>query len=358
MNEYREIGTAKLRSFCEKIFQSYGFNTKDSQTITDVLLRADLYGIESHGVQRLNRYHTEIKSGQVDVKAIPETVHETGISAVMDAKKSMGHLAGVKAMELAIQKAKTSGCGMVSVRNSTHYGIAGYYTDLAAKEDLLGICMTNSEAIGVPTFGRQAMIGTNPIAVAMPAEPVNFSYDAATTVVPRGKLEVYNKNSKALPENWALDAAGHPTVNAGEVLKNILDRAGGGIAPLGGVGDLYGGHKGYGLGVIVELFCGLLSGGLTSNHINVTPGVYGICHYFMAVDYGIFGSKAEIKKNVSTFMRELRDSNKAEGQQRIFTHGEKEVEMMASRINGMIPVNEKTFKEFLDIAKAQGVSWE
>jgi len=355
MADYRKIDTEKLRSFCEKVFASYGLSAGDSGVVTDVLLRADLYGIESHGVQRLIRYHNEIKSGLVDVNGKPEIVHESPISAVMDAHKAMGQLAGVRAMELAIKKAQTSGCGMVSVKNSNHYGIAGYYSNMAAEKDLLGICMTNSEAIGVPTFGRQAMIGTNPIALAMPADPVNFSYDAATTVVPRGKLEVYNKNSKPLPEQWALDSAGNSSTNAAEVLQNIIKKAGGGIAPLGGVGELFGGHKGYGLGIIVDLFTAVFSGGLTSNYVNITPGLNGICHFFMAVDYGVFGNKAEIRKNISAFLQELRNSRKAEGQERIFTHGEKETEMMASRIKGSIPVNEKTFREFLDIAAAQKV---
>ncbi|MCL2477981.1 MAG: Ldh family oxidoreductase, partial [Treponema sp.] len=178
---------------------------------------------------------------------------------------------------------------------------------------------------------------------------------AATTVVPRGKLEVYNKNSKPLPQQWALDAAGNPSTNAAEVLQNIIHKAGGGIAPLGGVGELYGGHKGYGLGIIVDLFTAIFSGGFTSNYVNIKPGVNGICHYFMAIDYGIFGNKAEIRKNISNFLQELRNSKKAEGQNRIYTHGEKEAEMMASRVKGSIPVNEKTYREFLDIAAAQKV---
>jgi len=358
MADYREIDTGKLRLFCEKIFATYGFSAEESRDITDVLLRADLYGIESHGVQRLIRYHNEILSGLVDVNGKPEVVHESPISAVIDAKKTMGQLAGIAAMKLAIAKAKTSGCGMVSVKNSNHYGIAGYYSNMAADANLIGICMTNSEAIGVPTFGRQAMLGTNPIAVAMPADPVNFSYDAATTVVPRGKLEVYNKNGKPLPEQWALDATGNASTDAAEVLKNIIAKAGGGIAPLGGVGDTFGGHKGYGLGIIVDLFTSILSGGLTSNYVNITPGLNGICHCFMAIDYGIFGDKNTIKKNMSAFLQELRDSKKAEGRDRIYTHGEKEAEMMAARVKGTVPVNEKTFAEFGKIAAARGVAWE
>ena len=357
MTEYSEINTDKMRKFCEKIFESYGFNQEKCRIITDVLLRADLYGIESHGVQRMIRYHNEITSGMVDVNATPEIIHETPISAVMDANKSMGQLASTTAMKIAIEKAKKSGCGMVSVRNSNHYGIAGYYSNMAADEDFMGICMTNSESIAVPTFGRQAMLGTNPIALAMPADPINFSFDAATTVVPRGKLEVYNKSGKTLPDQWAMDSSGFPCSNAGEVLNNIIHKIGGGIAPLGGVGDLNGGHKGYGLGIIVEIFTALLSGGMTSNYVNTKPALNGICHYHMAVDYGIFGNKAEIKKSISAFLQELRNSRKAEGKDRIYTHGEKEYEMMALRVKGKIPVNEKTLAEFRDISKKQGVDW-
>jgi LDH2 family malate/lactate/ureidoglycolate dehydrogenase len=357
MGTYRQIDTAAARQFCEDIFHSYGFSPEQSRIITDVLLRADLYGIESHGVQRLIRYHHEIGSGMVDAGAQPEIMRETAISAVLDARKAMGQLAAIRGMELAIKKAGTSGCGMVTVRNSNHYGIAGYYSGMAAEADFLGICMTNSEAISVPTFGCQAMIGTNPIALAMPADPVPFSFDAATTVVPRGKLEVYHKNGKPLPEHWALDAGGRPSADAAEVLRNIISRLGGGIAPLGGAGELYGGHKGYGLGIIVDICTAVLSGGLTSNYVNVTPGLNGICHFFMAVDYGIFGDKAAIKARLSAFLRELRESRKAEGQDRVYTHGEKEAEMMASRINGSIPVNEKTLAEMKDIAAAQGVEW-
>jgi LDH2 family malate/lactate/ureidoglycolate dehydrogenase len=318
-----------------------------------VLLRADLYGIESHGVHRLSRYHDEIKTGQVNPQAKIETAHETGISAVIEANKAMGQLAGVQAMKTAMNKAREHGCGMVTVRNSNHYGIAGYYSQMAAAEDFIGVCMTNTEAICVPTFGSKAMTGTNALALAMPADPVFFSYDASTTVVPRGTIEVYKKNNQPLPEQWALDSNGNPTTDAALVISNIINKAGGGIAPLGGMGVLNGGHKGYGLSVIVDLFTAVISGGLTSNYVNIQPGHTGICHYFMAVDYGIFGNKASIRAGMSQFLRELRESKKAEGQNRIYTHGEKEAELMARRINGQIPVNVKTIEEMKKIAEEQ-----
>jgi len=357
MSLYRQIETEKVRGFCENVFQSYGFGIDDSKTITDVILRADLYGIESHGVQRLIRYFNELNSGMSDVSAKPEIIFETAISAVIDAHKSMGQLAGVRGMELAIQKARVSGCGMVTVRNSNHYGIAGYYSGMALESDLLGISMTNSEAISVPTFGRKAMIGSNPIAISIPADPVPFSFDAATTVVSRGKLEIFNKSGKPLPQQWALDSAGHPSTNAAEVLNNIIHKLGGGIAPLGGTDELNGGHKGYGLGIAVEIFTAIFSGGLTSNYVGVTPGFNGICHYFMAVDYGIFGDKKAIKTCLSAFLRELRESEKAEGRIRIYTHGEKEKEMITERLKGKIPVNEKTLSEMEKIAKKQNIAF-
>jgi len=345
------IDTTKARSFCEDLFAAYGFSIEESKVITDVLLRADLYGIESHGIHRLSRYHEEITSGQVDVKAKIETVHETAISACLDANKAMGQTTSVTAMNLAIQKAKSSGCGMVTVRNSNHYGIASYYTELASDHDLVGVSMTNTEAICVPTFGSEAMTGTNALALAMPAQPFVFSYDASTTVVPRGKLEVFRKNGTPLPDNWALDANGKPCNDAALVVENIIAKAGGGIAPLGGLGTLHGGHKGYGLSIIVDMFSAVISGGLTSNHVNRKPGHTGICHYFMAFDYGIFGDKKEIKNNMSKFLQEIRDSRKAEGQSRIYTHGEREAELMAERKNGKIPINEKTIEEMKAIAK-------
>ena len=344
-----------LKDFCGKIFECYGFSAEDSQTITDVLLRADLWGIESHGMQRMIRYHGEITSGMVSVEAVPEIVHETPVSAVIDAKKCVGQTVGVRAMRAAIEKAKKSGVGMVSVRNSNHYGIAGYYADMAVKEDLIGISMTNSEAIAVPVFGRHAMLGTNPIAFGFPADPVNFMYDAATSVVTRGKVEIFNKLEKPLPDGWAVNAKGHVTHDAAEVLHNIINQLGGGIAPLGGTSEMYGGHKGYGFATIVDIFCAILSSGMTSNYVATKPGENNIAHYFMAIDYGIFGNKTSIKAHLSQFLRELRESPKCEGQSRIYTHGEKEFESTSAKLEKGIPVVDKTLAEIRKMAEYHNV---
>ena len=342
---YHRLPYQKLADFCVKVFQGYGFSEQQSARITDVLLDADLSGIESHGVQRLIRYHKEITEGLVKVDAVPQIVKETSVSATVDGNDAMGQLVGIYAMDLAIEKAKKTGIGMVAVRNSNHYGIAGYYTKRAADNGLIGICMTNTEAIMVPTFGKKAMLGTNPIAFSMPASPIPFTFDAATTVVPRGKLEVYAKRDGVIKDGWALDENGHPSTEAARVLDNIIGKKGGGILPLGGAGEDTSGYKGYGFAMLCEIFTAILSGGTTSNYIYKNPGKAEICHFFMAIDYSIFGDKQEIEANLSKFMQELRDSDKAEGQQRIYTHGEKEYLARKRIIENGVSVNEKTYAE-------------
>lgn len=353
---YHHIPYKKTRAFCIKVFQGYGFSELESAQITDVLLDADLCGIESHGIQRLIRYHHEVTEGYVKLAAKPEIVKETPLSATIEGNDAMGQTLSVDAMNMAIEKAKAHGVGIVVVRNSNHYGIAGYYTRMAAEAGLIGICMTNTEAIMVPTFGREAMLGTNPIAFSMPADPIPFTFDAATTVVPRGKLEVYAKRDGAIKDGWALDEVGHPSTDASRVLTNIINKTGGGILPLGGAGEETSGYKGYGFGMLCEICTGILSGGLTSNHINRTPGRINTCHFFMAIDYSMFGEKEDLEAALSRYLEELRQSPKAEGAERIYTHGEKEFENRRKVMAQGIPINEKTYAEMQMIAEYTGAS--
>ena len=184
------VPAGALRAYMERVFAAEGFELHDAEKIADVLMQADLFGIESHGAQRMMYYHQNIASGSVDVHAQIEVVRETPVSALIDGHFAMGQLCGAKAMEMAIDKAKKTGIGMVCVRNSSHYGIAGYYPLMAVKEGLCAFSMTNTGPIMVPTFGREMMLGTNPIAFSMPADPVPFWFDASTTVVTLGKVEV------------------------------------------------------------------------------------------------------------------------------------------------------------------------
>lgn len=341
---------AALKKFCTDAFLKFGFNKDECDIIVDVLLTSDLYGIESHGMQRLVRYHKGIEKGLIKVNATPEVVFETPVSAVIEGNDGMGQLLGHKAMTMAIEKAKKTGMAIVTVRNSNHYGIAGYYAKMACNEGLIGMSMTNSEAIMVPTFARKAMLGSNPIAIAMPAKPYDFFFDASTTVVTRGKLEIYNKLDKPLPDMWALDAGGKRSSNASDVLKNIVAKAGGGIMPLGGETEQSGSHKGYGYGMLCEIFCSILSMGLTSNHTHI-GGKGGTCHGFIAIDPAVFGDADAIKEHLSTFLTELREAPKAEGADRIYTHGEKEVFAYKDRMENGINVNMGTVAEMVDLCK-------
>ena len=348
MGNFVYIQEEKLNAFCQDAFEGFGFSPEEASIIKDVLMMSDMYGIQSHGMQRVVRYHKGIEKGLIDINAKPEVVFETPVSAVIEGHDAMGQLVGHYAMELAIKKAKETGVGIVSARNSNHYGIAGYYANLALKEGLIGFSCTNSEAIMVPTFARKAMLGSNPIAFTMPAEPFNFFFDASTTVVTRGKLEMYNKLGKELPNGWALNKDGKASQNAGEVLGNISDHVGGGIMPLGGNTEQLGSHKGYGYGMLCEIFASIFSQGGTSNKC-MTGGRSNICHGFMAINPAIFGNPEEVKKHFSTFLQELREAPKAEGADRIYTHGEKEAEAIEVCRKEGVPVIDKTVAELFDV---------
>ena len=348
MGNFVYIQEEKLNAFCQDAFEGFGFSPEEASIIKDVLMMSDMYGIQSHGMQRVVRYHKGIEKGLIDIKAKPEVVFETPVSAVIEGHDAMGQLVGHYAMELAIKKAKETGVGIVSARNSNHYGIAGYYANLALKEGLIGFSCTNSEAIMVPTFARKAMLGSNPIAFTMPAEPFNFFFDASTTVVTRGKLEMYNKLGKELPNGWALNKDGKASQNAGEVLGNISDHVGGGIMPLGGNTEQLGSHKGYGYGMLCEIFASIFSQGGTSNKC-MTGGRSNICHGFMAINPAIFGNPEDVKKHFSTFLQELREAPKAERADRIYTHGEKEAEAIEVCRKEGVPVIDKTVAELFDV---------
>ena len=348
------LNVEAARSFVERAMVGYGFSAEDAAITADVLLTADLYGIQSHGIHRLMRYADAVREGSIDPRAEVTVRFETPLSAVWDAPRTLGQSVAYRGMATAIEKAKAHGFGIVTVRGSNHYGIAGYYTRMALKADMIGLCMTNTEAIAIPTHGKKAMLGTNPIAVAMPADPVDFWYDAATTVVPRGKLEVYHKAGKPLPSGWTADENGIDCQDGGRVLKNIIAKAGGGIFPLGGFSEETGSHKGYGLGIIVEMMTAVLAGGTTSPNVK-RSGNADTSFTFAAMDYGMFGDKAEIKARMSALLQELRESPLADGQTRIYTHGEKEAENAKRYMEEGIPVNAKTLDEMREIAAELGI---
>ena len=348
---------SQLERFCLDAFEKFGFTREEAAQITDVLLLADLYGIQSHGTQRLVRYHKSIEKGSVVVNAKPEVVFETPVSAVIDGHSGMGQVISLFAMEKAIEKAKSVGMAFVSVRNSNHFGIAGYYTKMACDAGLIGIATTNSESIMVHTGSRQAILGSNPIAFAMPAEPYPFWFDAATTVVPKGRLEVYHKANKPLCDGWAVDDSGEESNDAEKVLECIDGKLGaGGILPVGGKYEDTGSHKGYGYSMICEILSAITSGGATSNHhVRAKNQGAGTCHSFIVIDPAIFGDAEAIQTHLSVFLQELRDAKRADEAVPIYTHGEKEMASYAERMKNGIQVDVSTVAEMANICAYLGM---
>lgn len=353
-----------LKDFCTQVFEKMGVPHNDAEVTSDVLVLADLRGIDSHGVARLKRYVDGLRDGVMLPRPKIEVVHETPTTALMDGGAGLGQPIGVRAMRLAIEKAQKMGLGFVAVRNSNHYGIAGYYAMMALQHDLIGISMTNADLLVVPTFGRDAILGTNPIAVAVPAGRERaFVLDMATSTVPRGKLEVYDRLGKPMPLGWATDERGLPTTDASRVLANFKARAGGGLLPLGGAGEEFGGHKGYGLALLVDILCGVLPLAGYANTIypktpEGKPLPANVGHFFGAMRIDAFRPVDEFKATMDDIIRRLKNSAKAEGHDRIYIHGEKEFEMEEQRRKNGIPLDPKTVAMMRQVAQELGVEYK
>ncbi len=352
-----------LKDFCVQVFQKMGVSEEDARITTDVLVTADLRGTHSHGVARLRRYVQGIRDGMMIPQPDTKVITETPVTALVDAGGGLGQPVSYRAMESAIQKAKEYGAGFVTVRDSNHYGIAGYYAMMALEHDCIGISMTNAAVLVVPTFGRDSMLGTNPIAVAAPAgQERPFVLDMATSTVSRGKLEVYNRKEEPLPMGWATDETGTPTEEAGRVLENFKTRAGGGLLPLGGVGELFRGYKGYGLSMWVDVFCAILSGAAYANTVypktpEGKPLPSAIGHFFGAWRLDAFRPADEFKAAMDDLQQRLRDTPKVEGEDRIYIHGEKEYDQAEINARDGIPLNPKVVADLQAIGEELGVAY-
>ena len=356
--QQQAISEKSLRDFCERVFAELGVPQKDAQVTTDVLVLADLRGIESHGVARMPRYVTGLKKGYIKPVDNSRVVKETKATALIDGGQSLGQVVGYGAMELAIRKAKETALGAVAARNSNHYGIAGYYSLMALEHDLIGISMTNAAPLVVPTFGRNSALGTNPISMTAPtAREKPFVLDMATSVVPRGKLEVLDRKGKPIPQGWAVDETGRGSTDPKRVLEAMAKRLGGGILPLGGEGEEFSGHKGYGLALMVDILSGVLSGAATGLSINADETRPDVGHFFMAIDPSAFRALDEFKRDMDKLARELKDSPKAEGQTRIYVHGEKSFARMERFRREGIPLEPKVVESLKKMGAELGVSW-
>jgi LDH2 family malate/lactate/ureidoglycolate dehydrogenase len=362
--EIVRVHPERLLEYVAAVFVALDVPEEDARITADVLVAADLRGIDSHGVARLRRYVQGIRDGVMVPRPEIRVVHETPATALMDGGAGLGQPVGMRAMRLAIEKAQAVGAGFVAVRNSNHYGIAGYYAMMALEAgNLIGLSMTNADVLVVPTFGRDALLGTNPIAVAAPAGRERpFVLDMATSTVPRGKLEVYDRLGKPMPIGWATDERGLDTTDAGRVLRNLKNRAGGGLLPLGGAGELLSGHKGYGLALLVDILCGVLPGAGYANTIyprtpEGRPLPANVGHFFGAWRIDGFRPEEDFRATLDDLIRRLKDSPKAEGQTRIYIHGEKEFEATERNRREGVPLIRKVYEDLRAIAGEVGVAF-
>jgi L-2-hydroxycarboxylate dehydrogenase (NAD+) len=362
-NGYVRVQAELLRALCVRVFEGLDVSPEDAAITANVLVASDLRGIDSHGVAHLRRYADDIRKGVIIARPQVRTIAETRATATVDAGAGLGQPASVRAMRRAIAKALDVGAGFVAVRNSNHFGIAGYYAMLALEHDCIGLTTTNSRPLVVPTFGRCAVLGTNPIAVAAPAgDERPFVLDMATSTVPRGKLEVYDRLGKAMPLGWATDEAGVPTADPGRVMENLLAGREGGLLPLGGAGEHTGGYKGYGLALLVDILSGVLSGAAYANRVypqaadgRPLPSATG--HFFGAWRVDAFRPIDEYRAAMDDLQRILRATPKADGQARIYIHGEKEFETADRRTREGIPLDPKVIADLHQIADEVGIAY-
>ena len=343
-------------SFITDAFVGAGVPLEDAKIVTDVLLESDRRGIESHGCNRFKPvYIDRIKAGIQQPVTNFEILKETETTAVVDGHHGMGQVIGYKAMSMAIEKAKKYGMGMVAVRNSCHYGIAGYYATMAAKAGCIGMTGTNARPSVAPTFGVEGMFGTNPFTIGIPSdEKFDFIFDCATSITQNGKVEYYERIGEDVHPGTIIDEDGKPVEgDAGVALKKIRNGTAA-LTTLGGIGEALGGYKGYGFAVAVELMCAALQDGMYGKDLdgkdengNIRP--YHLGHYFIAIDTEHFLGEELCRKKVGDILRSIRASKKSPDADRIYTAGEKEYDIWMSRKDSGVPINESVQAEMIKV---------
>lgn len=332
-----------LKNFICEVFVKLGVPSEDAKTCAKVLIASDISGIESHGIGRLKMYFDRIRLGIQNPKTEIEVIRDKYATAVWDGQDGMGHVIGYKAMEKAIEKAAQYGLGAVAVRNSSHYGICGYYAEMATQRDMIGMTFTNARPSICPTNGVSPLLGTNPICFGAPTNlPYPFIYDAATSISQRGKIEQYAREGRDTPSGWAIDEEGRPHTDTERLLKDLIDQTAA-LLPIGGTDELSGSHKGYGLGTMVEILCAALQkgsylNGLLGKDKDGKPAPYRLGHFFLAINIDFFTELEDFKAISTDICRQLQGSKLMPGKDRIYVAGEKEYENSLRVMERGVPI--------------------
>ncbi|MBX3014234.1 MAG: Ldh family oxidoreductase [Caldilineaceae bacterium] len=353
MEYVARIGADALHTFVQTIFERLGCLPEHAKDATDVLLYASRRGVETHGVRNLKPiYHKQITNGLINLRPQFTIDHETPISARVDGQSALGLVGSPWAMRLAMQKAQQHGIGLVAMHNSYHYGAAGYYPWLALQQDMIGVSMTGRFYPGgsqygvMPTFGSVGMFSTNPLAISFPTlEEPPYLFDMATSTVPFNRIAMLRDNGLNIPLGWGADANGNPTTDPGQV-RNLY--------PLGGTRE-QGGHKGYGLMMMVSILCNILSGSWHTLYEGKEMGFNTDGHFFVAMRIDLFRSVEEFKRDMDAMIRALHAAPKMAGQERIYVAGEIEHETEQERLRNGIPLTAYVVNELQELGTEFGV---
>ena len=349
-NNYTRFSKERLHRFFVDILTAMSVNEEDAIKVADNLIIADLRGIESHGAQRLKRYVNAIKKNAVNIRPNARVEREGEIYALLDGDEGLGQPISCRAVEIAIEKAKKNYFGIVGVRNSNHFGIAGHYSLMAVDKDLIGISMTTTRPLVSPTWGIEKVVGTNPIAVGAPVEDKPpFLLDMATSVVATGKFEMYKRKNEHIPKGWGIDKNGNLTADPNDVLY------GGAELPLGGLGEILGGHKGYGLSLVVDILSGVLTNATWSKWVkNTDEKNSNLGHLFIVINVEAFLPLDEFKRKMRDMIMDIKRSKTVEGK-KIWYPGEKGALTMETRLKIGIPIYYKVLDEINRMAEEVGV---
>ncbi len=353
VEDYVRVPHSVLHKFVAAVFRALGLSDSDAEIASRVVVTADLMGIESHGVQRLKRYYyTPLRNGIVNPRAKISVVRQGKAFAVLDAGNGSGLVVATKAMDMAIDIAKRSGIAVVFVRNSSHFGIAGYYAMMAIERGLIGIALTNTRPLVAYTNTVGRNIGTNALAIGFPTpSPPPILIDMATSVVPRGRIEVYRRLGRRIPMGWGIDEEGKLTDDPVAVLER------GALLPLGGLGELFGGHKGSCLAIAIDLLAGLLPGNAWGPHVGSPSGDKPprVGHLLAAIDVEAISDRDEYMRSIGEFKRYIKSLRKHPKADRVWIPGEKAWLTMETRKRIGIPIHISTLRELEELSTELGI---
>ncbi len=353
------VPAKQIREQLVSVLGAWGMSAAHADTTAEMMLETDLRGVDSHGISMLPTYDREFRAGRLNMRPVFRTLREAPAMALIDADASLGHPVSVHAMNLAVDKCLRSAVAVVAVVNSHHFGAAGCYSRIAAERGVIGMVTASTRGVTmVPTFGAEPVMGTNPLAFAAPARRnPPFQLDMATTTVAAGKVKVHKLNHRPLPSGWVVDGAGQAVTDAEEAFHHVFDRPEGGITPLGGAREV-GGHKGYGLAVMVHILGGVLSGASFSPIRNLTQkpsDPHNIGHFFLAIDPRAFRAEGEFERDLDQVIDVLHGAKPADPAQPVLVAGDPEMATREERLQHGVPVPDDLLDQLREVARSAGV---